>query len=149
MERIDENPVYTVDIVISTENGVPLIRRKYNPYQGYWAIPGGKVDPEDFGVAGSDFEGALRAAAVREAKEEAVDGEIEIIRKIGVYGRLGRDPRGNYVSNAYLARLVSGRFRAASDAKDVGLFKEIPHPMAFDHEEILRDSKVFELYRKV
>jgi len=142
-----EDVVYTVDVVILTEDGVPLIKRKYPPYKNYWAIPGGHVDKEDY-LFSKDFEEVLRIAAVREAKEEVVDGEVEIIKKIGVYDKPGRDPRGNYISHAYLTRVISGGLRASSDAKEVRLFKEIPYPIAFDHEEILKDSKVFEKKQK-
>jgi 8-oxo-dGTP diphosphatase len=140
--------VYAVDAVILTDNGIPLVKRKYEPFKNSWAIPGGHLDREDYLVAHEDLEKALQIAAVREAKEEAVDGDVELIRKIGVYDRPGRDPRGNYVSHAYLARLVNGQIRAASDAKEIYIFKEMPCPMAFDHEEILRDSKVFEKFKK-
>lgn len=143
-----KDAVYTVDIIIETDVGVPLITRKYPPYKGRKAIPGGKVDPEDYKLAGGDNERAFRIAAVREAKEEVVDGIIEIVRKIGVYDTPGRDPRGNYVSNAYVARIVAGSIRAASDAEGVELFTCMPAGMAFDHEKILRDSKVFERWDK-
>jgi 8-oxo-dGTP diphosphatase len=139
--------VLTVDAVIVTQYGIPLVMRKYNPYKNQWAIPGGQVDHQDFlSVPGRVLKDALVYAVMREAREEVVDGEIEIIRKIGVYDKLGRDPRGNYVSHAFLARLVSGRIRAASDAKEVKLFRDIPDGMAFDHAQILKDSKVFQDY---
>jgi 8-oxo-dGTP diphosphatase len=138
------NVVYTADIVISTDNGVPLIRRKYEPFRNCWAIPGGHLDRADFMEANGNLEKALRITAVREGREEAVDGELKIVRKIGVYDAPGRDPRGNYVSYAYLAKITEGNLRAGSDAKEVKVFNEIPQQMAFDHEKILKDSKVFE-----
>lgn len=138
------NVVQTVDIIIETYDGVPLIRRKYPPYKDCWAIPGGKVDPDDYTSADGDMEKAFQIAAVREAGEEVVDGMIEIVRKVGVYDTPDRDPRGTYVTNAYVARIVTGIIRAASDAEGVELFTCMPAGMAFDHEKILRDSEVFE-----
>ena len=142
-----EDVVYVVDVIILTEKGIPLVKRKYPPYKDHWAIPGGHLDLEDYVSANYELERALRIAAKREAEEEVVDGEVEIIKKVGVYDKPGRDPRGNYVSHAYLARVLRGRIRAGGDAKEVKLFKEIPYPMAFDHAEILRDSKVFESFK--
>jgi 8-oxo-dGTP diphosphatase len=142
-----EEIVYVVDVVIITDEGIPLIKRRYSPYKDHWAIPGGHLDIEDYVAANGNFKKALEIAAIREAKEEVVDGEVKIIKKIGIYNKLGRDPRGNYVSHAYIARIVNGRLRPNTDAKEVCLFKQIPSPMAFDHEEILRDSKVFETYK--
>lgn len=143
------NVVYTADIVILTDRGVPLVKRKYEPFKNCWAIPGGHLDREDFLEAGGDMEKALQITAIREGKEEAIDGVLEIIRKIGVYDEPGRDPRGNYVSHAYLARLVEGNIRAGSDAKDVRLFNAMPEQLAFDHQKILEDSRVFEKRRLV
>lgn len=151
--------VYTVDIIILTDRGIPLIKRRWPPFQGQWAIPGGKMDKEDAikalgGLYREDFfrhdkllEKVLRYAAIREAKEEIVDGEIEILEKIGVYDKPGRDPRGDYVSHAYIAKFVSGRLRAASDAEGFEYFIKIPENMAFDHADILMDSKALEKYK--
>jgi ADP-ribose pyrophosphatase YjhB (NUDIX family) len=62
------NVVYTADIVIATNNGVPLIRRKYEPFRNCWAIPGGHLDRADLMEANGDLEKALRITAVREGK---------------------------------------------------------------------------------
>lgn len=160
--------VYTVDIILLTYSGVPLIVRKNDPYKDYFAIPGGKVDlledavaalgdfyNENFLEDSESFERVLKYAATREAKEEIVgsvkvngkiiEPEIKIVEKVGVYDKPGRDPRGNYITHVYLARLMRGNIRAASDARKYEYFTEMPRvDIAFDHEEILKDSKVFE-----
>jgi 8-oxo-dGTP pyrophosphatase MutT (NUDIX family) len=52
-----------------------LQRNSRGQFENMWVFPGGRVDPDDFGsVVGDDAEvemGAARAAAVREATEEA------------------------------------------------------------------------------
>lgn len=162
MIKIEEKMM--VDLVIATDKGVPLIKRKYpikpikrgDPtYKGCWANPSGHVDPEDYSST-SSAEEAYRRAAIREGREET-NLKVKIIRKIGVYngpsprqkkeGLTLRDPRGIYISHAYLAVLDNddvSNTKAASDAKEIKFFKEIPKNIAFDHDVILRDSGLFD-----
>ncbi|MEM4202304.1 MAG: NUDIX domain-containing protein, partial [Candidatus Hadarchaeum sp.] len=53
-------PALTVDLVIKLRGGVVLVKRKNEPYQHRWALPGGFVE---YGEKVED-------AAVREALEE-------------------------------------------------------------------------------
>ena len=51
----------TVDAVILCEDdSIVLIKRKYDPYKGSWALPGGFVEWGE----------TVESAVVREAKEE-------------------------------------------------------------------------------
>ena len=124
-----ETPKLMVDVVEPSEEGrVLLIRRGSDPYEGYWALPGGFVEvgetPED--------------AAAREAKEET-GLDIEIVKLVGVYSDPDRDPRGHNVSCAYLAR-SAGDPRAASDAAEVSFRDPSTVELAFDHEKIIVDA---------
>src|SRR5215203_2202919 len=90
-----ETPKIMVDVVVPSEEGrILLIRRGTEPYEGYWALPGGFVEVGE----------TLEEAAAREAEEET-GLEIEIVRLIGVYSDPDRDPRGHNVSCVYLARV--------------------------------------------
>ncbi len=72
---------------------VLLIQRGREPYVGYWALPGGKVDTEDH---------SLDAALVREVQEET-GITLTVFSQVGTFGDSGRDPRGRYVSVLYVA----------------------------------------------
>jgi ADP-ribose pyrophosphatase YjhB (NUDIX family) len=127
-----KNPYPTVDIIIEMtrddgRTGFVLIQRK-NPPLG-WALPGGFVD----------YGESLEMAAVREAKEET-SLDIELIGQFHTYSDPGRDPRSHTISTVFIAGAV-GRPRAQDDAQDIGVFtaEDMPHPLAFDHEEILAD----------
>lgn len=75
----DEIPIRPAATVILARDGeraveVLLLRRAAELafHGGSWVFPGGRVDPDDYAVCGADdIEGAARAAAVREAREEA------------------------------------------------------------------------------
>jgi ADP-ribose pyrophosphatase YjhB (NUDIX family) len=126
------NPVPTVDILIEVqtdggERGIILIHRKNVPIA--WALPGGFVD----------YGESLEQAAVREALEET-GLQIDAVEQFHTYSDPRRDPRQHTISTVFTAR-VQGNPRAGDDAGEVGIFGEenLPLPLAFDHEQILRD----------
>lgn len=131
-----QHPALTVDVVtISWWRGRPrvlLVQRRKPPFEGYWAIPGGFVEPHE----------PLEAAARRELLEET-GAEPRHVEQLHTYGDPGRDPRGWTVSVAYLALLdehdtASQSLRAGSDAARVGWFDLDDLPaLAFDHDRIL------------
>jgi 8-oxo-dGTP diphosphatase len=119
-----------VDVVIRTPRGVVLIKRKNEPYEGRWALPGGFVR---YGERVED-------AAAREAKEET-GLRVKLGKLVGVYSDPKRDPRGHVISVCFSAGRASGRLRASSDAQDVKVFKHIPwRELAFDHARILKEA---------
>jgi 8-oxo-dGTP diphosphatase len=118
-----------VDVVIPSEAGVVLIRRGSEPFEGQWALPGGFVDVGE----------TVHEAAVREAAEET-GLAVELSRLIGVYSEPDRDPRGHNVSIAFVARVLGGQMRAASDASEVDVLDPADVELAFDHGRIIADA---------
>ncbi len=121
------NPLPTVDIILETEGGLILVKRK-NPPAG-WALPGGFVD----------YGESLEAAAVREAKEET-SLDVELVRQFGAYSDPARDPRHHTVTVVFIGR-TRGKPLAGDDAGEIGIFTRdnLPADLAFDHSEILKD----------
>ena len=127
----------TVDAVIEDGKGnVVLIKRKYPPFQGYYALPGGFVE-----------EGENRKQAlIREIKEET-NLDIKIDYKIGIYEEEGRDPRGRIHSTAFKCTIINdiSNLRSGDDSKEVELIskdKLKTMKLAFDHENIIKDAKL-------
>lgn len=128
---------HTVDAVIQDDNqNVILIKRKYAPYKGKYALPGGFIkyneDPEQ--------------AMIREVREET-SLAVEIIKKIGTYDQKGRDPRGRIVSTAFKCRIVKdlSRLKGGDDAivaETIEIDKIKFMDLAFDHKQILKDAGV-------
>ncbi|WP_448545488.1 NUDIX hydrolase [Roseiflexus sp.] len=129
-----ERPSVTVDVVIFTlidrELHVLLVRRKRWPYEGFWAIPGGFVQMHE----------SLEDAARRELEEETGVRDI-YIEQLYTFGDPDRDPRTRVISVAYFAlvRADRQRLRVSDESLDVRWFpvREIPSPLAFDHDRIL------------
>lgn len=124
-----KRPVLTVDVLIRRDDGYVFIKRKNEPYRGHWAIPGGLVE----------YGETVEQAAIREAKEET-GLEVKLTRLVDVYSDPTRDPRGHYISIAYLAEAVSGELKAAADAEEAKVFKRKPERLAFDHSKIFEDA---------
>jgi len=132
-----ENPAVACDVVIvAFSKGrlkVLLIERKHDPYQGYWATPGGFVEMDE----------SLESAAAREVFEETGIEGIGLI-PLGAFGDPDRDPRTRVISVAYLALVKAGetRPRAGDDAKEVAWRDLAALPeLAFDCDKIVARAR--------
>jgi 8-oxo-dGTP diphosphatase len=127
----------TVDIaafaVVDESLQVLLVERKYPPFQGMGALPGGFVDLNE----------PLASAAKRELLEET-GVAVERLHQFGAYGDPGRDPRGHTVSIAFWTVVPDLRtIEAGDDAADARLTavsEALASPLAFDHDIVLDDA---------
>lgn len=116
---------------------VLLIRRRWEPYQDCWALPGGHVD------AGETTEGAAR----RELAEETGIVAPDDLYLVGVYDTLDRDPRSRVIGVAYVGQLpIMVPLAPADDAADAWWepVDDLPLPvfrLAFDHDRIVEDAR--------
>jgi 8-oxo-dGTP diphosphatase len=124
-------PLLAADCVVFDAKGrVLLVRRKYPPYKGRYALPGGFVE------IGETVEDACR----RELAEETglVAGRL---RLVGVYSDPKRDPRQHTCSAVFLAKAARGSPRAGDDAAAAEWIADWRKAdLAFDHARILTDA---------
>ncbi|MDY6777048.1 MAG: NUDIX hydrolase [Candidatus Nanohaloarchaea archaeon] len=123
----------TVDPVIEYDGQIALVKRKYDPYQGDWALPGGHVDPGE----------TPREAVVREAYEET-GLDVELEDEIGEFSDEIQDPRGPVIQIAYACSTDDPALDPATDADDAAWFEldELPDDLAFGHEAVLEEYLV-------
>lgn len=131
-----QNIEIAVDAIVfgyNKEDGVRLllIKRKYNPFKGEWAIPGGFVLDNE----------SLEDAVERELQEET-GIKINYLEQLYTFGKPDRDPRRRIISVAYFGLVKSSQFEklnAATDAEEAKWFNINALPkLAFDHQEILK-----------
>ncbi|MFJ9430084.1 NUDIX domain-containing protein [Streptomyces sp. NPDC101490] len=125
---------FTADIVCVRGGDVLLIERGWPPFQGRLALPGGYVDSGE----------TARAAAVRElAEETGIQVNEADLTLVGLYDAPGRDPRGRFVSAAFMVTVpATTTARAGDDAAAVCWvpFDTPGQPLAFDHTDIVREA---------
>lgn len=133
----DPKPVYfAVDLVIRRGEKVLFVIRKYPPFEGMLALPGGFVEADE----------TAEQAAIRELKEETgidlTDHQADHLFFLKLSSRPDRDPRGRVISAAYLA-VVLPRTKAIAgdDARETVWLtprQALRRGLAFDHAEILK-----------
>ena len=134
-------PAVTADCVVMTQEATPhvlLIERGFDPYKGCWAFPGGFMNMDE----------TTEQCATRELEEET-GMKVTDLQQIGAYSKVDRDPRGRTVTVAYL--IVIDAPVAVTGQDDAAKAQWFPidalPPLAFDHEDIMRDAiKMYQQY---
>lgn len=125
-----KRPAITVDGILIEGEKILLVKRKKEPFKGYYALPGGFVE----------YGERVEEAIVREMKEET-SLDVEPIRLVGVYSDPQRDPRGHTITVAFLLKRKSGKIKGGDDASEARMLPldSLP-PLAFDHGKIINDA---------
>ncbi|RLG72927.1 MAG: NUDIX hydrolase, partial [Methanobacteriota archaeon] len=123
-----------VDIIITHQGKVLLIKRRNPPFAGMWALPGGMVE---YGESVED-------AARREALEET-GVRVDNLTLVGIYSDPKRDPRGHVVSICFKAEVCGeAEPRPGADVVEARWVETPPtEGLAFDHTKMLKDSGVW------
>ena len=127
-------PAVTADCIVITKETEPkvlLIQRGIDPFKGCWAFPGGFMNMDE----------TTEQCAIRELKEET-GLRLSDVHQIGAYSKVDRDPRGRTITVAYLA--IVDEPIAVTGQDDAAKAEWFPidalPPLAFDHEDIMRDA---------
>ena len=110
-----------------------LIKRDTVPFKGFWALPGGRAEPDE----------TVEQTIVREVKEET-GLDVAILRKIGEYHEHGTQGgvEYDYYPACFLVKVVGGELkRQESEIQEVQLFsfEEVPENLAFVHYDMVKD----------
>ncbi len=120
------NPVPVAACIIGLDDGVVLVRRKYEPGRGGWAFPAGYVDADE----------TVQDAARREAREET-GLEVELGPVVEVCSFFDGDRSGVVIF--FRARAWGGELRPGDDAEAVRLVRP---------EELSPEMLIFESHRR-
>jgi 8-oxo-dGTP diphosphatase len=126
-------PALSADIAVFRPDGnkmqILLIRRKYPPYEGMWALPGGFMEIDE----------TLEQTASRELEEETGLKNIDL-HQFRTLSQVDRDPRTRVVTTVFygFADEENSLAIGGDDAEEAGWFEvnALP-PMGFDHQEIV------------
>jgi len=129
-------PALTADCVVfgldNEDLKVLLVQRNFDPFAGYWALPGG------FAVVGESVEETARRELTEETGLQGI-----FLEQLYTFSEPHRDPREHVVTVAHFAlvNLDEHEVNAASDARDAAWFElgDLPR-LAFDHDKILQTA---------
>lgn len=116
------------------KSNILLVQRKYPPFQGHWALPGGFVEENE----------TFAEAAARELAEETGLSDLPLL-PVKPFDGPNRDPRGRTVTMLFLGFTAHpDQAQAGSDAKLVGWWPlEALPPLAFDHHQIITEVQTY------
>lgn len=114
------NPLPAVGVVVALDDAVVLVRRRYAPQVGHWALPAGYMELGE----------SAEEAAIRECHEET-GLLVQIDHLLGVYSFGNREQSGIII--IYAATAVGGTLQANDDALEAAAFAvdALPEPFAF------------------
>ena len=129
------HPAVAADCLVFGYDGnslkILLIRRKNDPYKGYWAVPGGF----------SNMDETIDETAKRELREETgLEGsDVELY---GVFSKPDRDPRERVIGITYLTIIRLRDAVGGDDAEKAQWFdiNDLPE-LAFDHAQSVELAK--------
>jgi 8-oxo-dGTP diphosphatase len=132
MAKKYKNPAATATIIAERARKILFVRRKYAPYKGRLALPGGFLN---YGKE------TLERTGQRELKEETgLRTKQSRLYLICVHSSPRRDSRGHVIDHVYAAPDTSGEPDAKDDAIEY-VWREIydiPKRLAFDHNKAVR-----------
>jgi 8-oxo-dGTP diphosphatase len=131
-------PAVTADAVIfnlmeDEKLNVLLIKRKNDPFKGYWALPGGFIEETE----------TLEKCVEREIKEETGLEGIKFY-PLEAFSEPDRDPRHRTITFAFWGFCKKNPvLTSGSDAEAAEWFKidQLPE-LAFDHEQVIKKALV-------
>lgn len=126
-----KTPALAADcVVVDAKHRVLLVRRKYEPFKGQYALPGGFVE------IGETVEDACRRELLEETGVKA--GKLQLL---GVYSHPDRDPRGHICTVTFLTHVRSAIAKAGDDAAAAEWIDDWSGiDLAFDHAKVLADA---------
>jgi 8-oxo-dGTP diphosphatase len=120
-------------IIPYPDDKILLIKRNTRPFVGYWALPGGRMDPGE----------TIEQTIVREVQEET-GLDVEIVSKVGEYVEKGvkDDVEYEYYPTCFVVKPVGGEIKKQdSEIQEIKFFSltALPHPLAFEHDLMVKD----------
>lgn len=120
-------------IIPYPDNKILLIKRNTRPFVGFWALPGGRMDPGE----------SIEQTVIREVKEET-GLDAKIVGVVGEYIEKGvrEEIEYEYYPTCFVMQPVGGELKKQdSEIQEMQLFSldKLPLPLAFEHEKMIED----------
>lgn len=87
---MEGKPIVASSALIEKDGKILLVKRRFKPHPGWWALPGGIVEHGE----------TVEETAIREIKEET-GLNIEIVKLLGVYDLIIKDEASGKIEKQY------------------------------------------------
>lgn len=109
---------------------VLLIKRGGEPFKGFWAFPGGFINPDE----------TVEQGAQRELMEET-SLKADYMEQLKVFSTPDRDPRQRVITVPFLGLVRYSEAKSGDDAAEAAWFDIDQLPvLAFDHKQIFHEA---------
>ncbi len=120
-------------IIPFPQDKILLVKRNTVPFKGFWALPGGRMNPGE----------KIEQTVVRECKEET-GLDVQALKVIGEYIEKGvkDEVEYEYYPTCFLTKVIGGNIkRQESEIQEIRLFslKSLPEALAFEHDKMIKD----------
>ena len=130
--------IHVISAIFTVDNGkvrVLLIKRKNNPFNGYWGLTGGALYNNE----------SLEEGAYRELKEKAGITDIKL-KQFKAFGKIDRSPVMRMVAIGFIGIIDLKRVNILKESRNTDdadwvLIDNVPK-LAYDHNEILNDALI-------
>ncbi len=132
-----ENPLPAAAVVLTRNDEILLVRRKFEPRSGDWTLPAGFVERDE----------TAEQAAMREAKEET-GLDVRLSGLLQVFGSC-ETTELPIILIVYCGWIVGGHLQAGDDAEEARFFalNRLPDNIAFsNHRRAIETFKMKETF---
>ncbi|MEM0171547.1 MAG: nucleotide sugar dehydrogenase [Thermoproteota archaeon] len=125
------NPALAVNAIVAKKEKILLVKRRNEPFSGFWSLPGGFVE----------YGETVEEAVKREVKEET-GLIVELEKLVGVYSERNRHPGRHVVAVCYSTKIKESKISIDLEENEEAKFfnyRELPKNLAFDHNKMIYD----------
>lgn len=121
---VANTPIVSVDLLVRHEDGLLFGKRRNEPLQGEWFLPGGRV-----------HKGETREEAVGRVAREELGLEVRIVESLGAFEHIYEtadvevEDGKHYLANGYVVDVVAGELRTDDQHEDLRAFETPPEPI--------------------
>lgn len=117
-----------MSMIVAKDGKVLLLKRRDEPFKGYWVLPGGYME----------YDEDPKECIIREVYEET-GLKTKIDALVDVY-LINNDPRGNSLDVVYKGTIIEGELKLVEHTEFIFYSPDsLPELVGYNHRKIIQD----------